>query len=550
MLITAPIMDKGKVIGIFGLPLDLGGFAQRLVTNVAIGKTGFPIIIDRAGLTIAHPNKDNIFKLDISGTDWGRKILASPSGTIVYYTINGVDKVQTFVKDESYGLIVAASMAVSDINERAVGMAVELLIVGLAGIAAAFAFVALFLNARLRPLKAAAEAADRLAEGDLDATLPRTRRDEIGLLVQAMGRMVGKLRNIASSVKNGAAYVSSGSRQISTTSQQLSEGATEQAACAEEVSSSMEEIAATTRQNAESAVATEQLSRKAAEDALEGGKAVEDTVKAMKEIASSITIIEEIARQTNLLALNAAIEAARAGDAGKGFAVVASEVRKLAERAQKAAGGISVLSKDSVEVAEKAGALLGRIVPDIQKTSSLMQEISAASREQSAGVVQVTQAVAAARYRHPAELGGVRRARRVCGRAIGTGDLPAGSSILLQALGGQDQSSPGPRRRGSRHRVVLSPSVPRGSRRRPLHFADMIALLHREIPKRGREAIGSWQMDAWSPPPMRRADGSSPSTRSGASSWSSCSSTTLGADGTRAAASTPSISRRAIPSSS
>ena len=156
----------------------------------------------------------------------------------------------------------------------------------------------------------------------------------------------------------------------------------------------MEEIAATTRQNTENAVATEALSRKVAEDALEGGRAVEDTVKAMKDIASSITIIEEIARQTNLLALNAAIEAARAGEAGKGFAVVASEVRKLAERAQKAASGISVLSKGSVEVAEKAGVLLGRIVPDIQRTSSLMQEIASASREQSAGVEQVTQAVA------------------------------------------------------------------------------------------------------------------------------------------------------------
>ncbi len=394
VLVTAPIMDGGRVIGILGLPLDLGGFAQRLVTKVAIGKTGFPIIIDRSGLTIAHPNKDNIFKLDISSTDWGRKILTSPSGTVVYYTINGVRKVQTFVKDESNGLIVAASLAISDIDEKAVGMAVELLIAGFAGIAAAIAFVALFMNARLKPLKSAAEAADRLAEGDLDAALPRTGRDEIGLLVQAMGRMVEKLRGIASSVKSGAAYVSSGSRQISSTAQQLSEGATEQAAGAEEVSSSMEEIAATTRQNTENAVATEALSRKVAEDALEGGRAVEDTVKAMKDIASSITIIEEIARQTNLLALNAAIEAARAGEAGKGFAVVASEVRKLAERAQKAASGISVLSKGSVEVAEKAGVLLGRIVPDIQRTSSLMQEIASASREQSAGVEQVTQAVA------------------------------------------------------------------------------------------------------------------------------------------------------------
>ncbi|MGO8693527.1 MAG: methyl-accepting chemotaxis protein [Rectinemataceae bacterium] len=393
VLITAPIMDGERVIGIFGLPLDLGSFAQRIVTKVTIGKTGFPVIVDRAGLTIAHPNKDNIFKLDISGTDWGKKILASPSGSVVYYNFNGVDKVQTFVKNETYGLIVLASLSMSDITGSAVGMALVMVIVGLTGIIAAVLIITLFMNTRLKPLKAAADAADRLAGGELDVAMPRTHRDEIGLLLQSMTRMVGKLRDIVANVKEGAANVTSGSQQISSTAQQMSQGTTEQAASAEEVSSSMEEMAATTRQNTDNAVATERLSRKAATDAIEGGKAVADTVKAMKEIASSITIIEEIARQTNLLALNAAIEAARAGEAGKGFAVVASEVRKLAERSQKAAGEISVLSKESVEVAERAGELLNKIVPDIQKTSDLMQEIASASREQSSGAEQVTKAV-------------------------------------------------------------------------------------------------------------------------------------------------------------
>jgi methyl-accepting chemotaxis protein len=393
VLITAPIMDGGRVIGIFGLPIDLGTFAQRIVTKVAIGKTGFPVITNRAGLTIAHPNKENIFKTDISTTDWGKKVLASPSGSVVYYNFNGVDKVQTFVKDEDYGLIVLASLTMSDITKSALGMAVELVIVGVAGIVLALVIIALFMNSRLKPLKAAAEAADLLAGGDLDVVMPRTHRDEIGLLLLSMGGMVEKLRGIVTNVKSGAANVSLGSQQISSTAQQMSQGATEQAASAEEVSASMEEMAATTKQNTDNAGATEQLSRKAADDALEGGRAVEDTVKAMKQIASSISIIEEIARQTNLLALNAAIEAARAGEAGKGFAVVASEVRKLAERSQKAAGEISVLSKDSVEVAEKAGELLKKVVPDIQRTFGLVQEIASASREQSVGSDQVTKAI-------------------------------------------------------------------------------------------------------------------------------------------------------------
>lgn len=132
---------------------------------------------------------------------------------------------------------------------------------------------------------------------------------------------------------------------------------------------------------------------KAAEDARNSGKAVIETVSAMKQIATKISIIEEIARQTNLLALNAAIEAARAGEHGKGFAVVASEVRKLAERSQTAAAEIGTLSTSSVEVAEQAGNILVKLVPDIQKTAELVQEISAASSEQNTGVAQINKAV-------------------------------------------------------------------------------------------------------------------------------------------------------------
>ncbi|MFP4350346.1 MAG: methyl-accepting chemotaxis protein, partial [Desulfococcaceae bacterium] len=154
-----------------------------------------------------------------------------------------------------------------------------------------------------------------------------------------------------------------------------------------------EQMASNIRQNADNAAETERIALKSAEDARAGGKAVSETVTAMKEIAEKISIIEEIARQTDLLALNAAIEAARAGEHGRGFAVVASEVRKLAERSQKAAGEISKLSVSSVAVAEQAGEMLTGILPDIQRTADLVQEISAACNEQNSGADQINKAI-------------------------------------------------------------------------------------------------------------------------------------------------------------
>jgi methyl-accepting chemotaxis protein len=138
---------------------------------------------------------------------------------------------------------------------------------------------------------------------------------------------------------------------------------------------------------------TDGMASKAAKEATEGGEAVKETVTAMKSIAGKIGIIDDIAYQTNLLALNAAIEAARAGEHGKGFAVVAAEVRKLAERSQVAAQEIGELAGGSVDMAERAGKLLDEMVPSINKTSDLVQEITAASEEQSAGVGQINTAM-------------------------------------------------------------------------------------------------------------------------------------------------------------
>jgi methyl-accepting chemotaxis protein len=254
--------------------------------------------------------------------------------------------------------------------------------------------MAIFLTRSIvRPLEQGVDLAKAVAAGDLTKNLDIDTKDEIGQLAAALNEMMRQLRSIVGEVKSASDNVASGSQELSSTAEQMSQGATEQAAAAEEASSSMEQMSSNIKQNADNAQQTEKMALKAAGDAKEGGAAVTETVHAMKEIAGKIMIIEEIARQTNLLALNAAIEAARAGEHGKGFAVVASEVRKLAERSQTAAAEISKLSGSSVEVAAKAGEMLTKIVPDIQKTAELVQEINAASNEQNTGADQINKAL-------------------------------------------------------------------------------------------------------------------------------------------------------------
>ncbi len=262
-----------------------------------------------------------------------------------------------------------------------------------------------------RPLKASVGMAESLSLGNLGVGMAarwKGAQDELGELSRAMDSMAATLKEVFIEVKETSGQVATGSAEladaanqmskgvegISASSQQLSQGATEQASSAEEVSASVEQMSANIRQNADNATQTEQIATKASKDAIEGASAVRETVDAMRQIAQKIAIIEEIARQTNMLSLNASIEAARAGEHGKGFAVVASEVGKLAERSRSAAGEISALSKQSVDVAERAGLMLDGMVPDIQRTAELVQEISLASREQDSGAQQINKAIA------------------------------------------------------------------------------------------------------------------------------------------------------------
>ncbi|MCR5606863.1 MAG: cache domain-containing protein, partial [Treponema sp.] len=247
----------------------------------------------------------------------------------------------------------------------------------------------------MHPLNTVAATVSKLSSIDADLTyrLSVNSNDEFAQLIDGVNDFIEILQNMMKKVKHIALQVQNGSEQISISSQSISSGASEQAASTEEMSATMEEMASNVNQTASNAAETGSIAENTAIDSADGGKAVNGAVEAVKTISQKITVVGEIARQTNLLALNAAIEAARAGEAGKGFAVVASEVRKLSERCQKASADIIDLSASTLKEAENAGIKIAGVLPEIQKTSNLVGEISHACAEQNIAAQQVSKAI-------------------------------------------------------------------------------------------------------------------------------------------------------------
>lgn len=252
---------------------------------------------------------------------------------------------------------------------------------------AALLFAAYLMGKKLivNPVVTLVKVSNEIASGNLDQSIQIDKRDEIGILAKAFQTMQTTIREVVLNIRGTANAIVTISQELNSRSEQLSNGAAAQAASMQESSSSMQEMAANIRQNAENARKTEKIAVQSAQYAEEAGRVVTDTVLAMQQIAKKIAIIEGIANQTRMLSLNATIEAARPQDHGKAFSVVASEVRKLSDITKKAAEEIKQLIISSLNVSEKAGQMLSTLVPSIQKTTDMIQEISSASHEQSSG---------------------------------------------------------------------------------------------------------------------------------------------------------------------
>ncbi|MBB6479300.1 methyl-accepting chemotaxis protein [Spirochaeta isovalerica] len=406
--ISYPVKSENRLLGVAAIDIGLAGIVEYISEENRKYNASISIYTDQGNYIYSPDIKDmtriiNLYELKdslgledvdtvleniLSGKSHNFKVVHSADGSVdLGFTAP--------IKDTNW--IVSVFYPEKDISAKITASVLPITILSAVVLLLTLAAVAIILNITvIRNILTTSGYLKTISSGDLVIDIdPKilSRNDEIGTLGQSLDDMTRNLQDIVGKVTDAANYISSGANQVSDSSQMLSNGATEQAASAEEVSSSMEQMSANISQNADNSSQTEKIAIKAARDARESGETVSEAVEAMGLIANKITIIEEISRSTNLLALNAAIEAARAGEHGKGFAVVATEVRKLAEQSQKAAGEITELASRTVELSQGSGEKLSKLVPDIERTAELVEEISAASNEQQSGVDQITTAI-------------------------------------------------------------------------------------------------------------------------------------------------------------
>ncbi len=404
--VTAPIMEEGKIIGVVAVQVSLDAVNSIMQSREGMGQSGETYLVgpdllmrsdsflDPEGHSVGASFAGNVKNNGVD-TEGANDALSGTTDAKIISDYNGNPVLSAFaplkIGTSTWAILAEIDEAEVLIPVREIQMSVIILVLCMSVALVLIAW--LIANSIAKPLGKGVALSQEVSNGNLTAEVNVNQKDEVGQLAAALGLMITRLNQVVAEINSATQNVAAGSEQLSATSESLAQGASESAANVEEVSSSMEEITSSIRQNADNAQQTEQIALAAATDAESGGEAVSKAVVAMKNIADKISIVEDIARQTNLLALNAAIEAARAGEHGKGFAVVAAEVRKLAERSGQAAGEISDLSASSVDIAETAGELLTKLVPDIQRTAELVQEIAASSNEQNSGAEQINQAI-------------------------------------------------------------------------------------------------------------------------------------------------------------
>jgi len=399
--ISSPIFVNDEMQGVLVFQMPVDEINKRLIVEEGLGESGEVYLVgpDKLMRSQSRFSEENTILATEISSETAISAIAGAEGAEITPDYRNINVLSAYAPLEIKGLdwVILAEIDEEEAFRTVNELKIAIIIVMLVAIVFIVGIAVLFVRRVMRQLGAdpeeVRELAESIADGDLSMDLSQTDKNKRRGVYAAMINMQLKLIDVVQHIQGNSDQISSAAGQVSDTANSLSQAASEQAASVEETSASIEEMGASISQNSENTQITDQIATESASAASEGGQSVASTVKAMSEIAEKISIIEDIAYQTNMLALNAAIEAARAGEHGKGFAVVAAEVRKLAERSQVAASEISSLTGDSVKVAENAGSLLEKMVPDITRTAELVQEISAASEEQSSGVGQINSAM-------------------------------------------------------------------------------------------------------------------------------------------------------------
>ena len=405
--VSAPITnDEGTKMGVLVYQISLDAINSIMQERSGLGETGETYLVgpDNRMRSDSYLDQENrsveaSFQGTVSSngvnTEATQEALAGRSGTKFITDYRGETVLSSYAPVQfgniTWGLMAEIDQA--EIMQPVNRLGNEILILALIMAVVIVIVSVIFARSIANPINKGVAFAQKLSRGDLTATVDVDQNDEIGTLANALKDMSAKLKEVVTGIQTGANNIASASQQVSSSSQQMSQGSNEQASAAEEVSSSMEQMTSNIQQNSDNAKETEQIAQKATEGIKEGNQAAQTSVQSMKEIAEKISIINDIAYQTNILALNAAVEAARAGEHGRGFSVVASEIRKLAERSSEAAKEIDEKSRSGVEISQKAGKQLDEIVPEIEKTTRLVQEITASTTEMNNGSSQVNSSV-------------------------------------------------------------------------------------------------------------------------------------------------------------
>jgi len=363
--VSSPVFENEQIVGVIAGLVNIEVYSDRFIKNVKIGDSGYVYIFDRNGLVIAHPDKQQVMKLDMKKFDYGKTMMEMGTG-IMTYSFEGVEKTVAFMKSKENGWTVAAGALNNEIMAPVKSLGMVNAIVCITIVALAAIVILLVVRSTVTPIN-----------------------------------------RIVNSLTSGAEQVGASSEQVASSSQSLGEASSEQAASLQETTASLEEMSSMTQQNAAHAkqadgfmIETKTVVESAKDSMTKLMKSISEIAQASDDTSKIIKTIDEIAFQTNLLALNAAVEAARAGEAGAGFAVVADEVRNLAMRAAESAKNTSVLIEEtSRKVKEGTGIVTStntaflKVAEGAGKVAELVSEIAAASDEQAKGIDQINEAV-------------------------------------------------------------------------------------------------------------------------------------------------------------